>query len=723
MAQSTAQMTAVSRRSFLVGIGAVGGGLWLGFHLPPGNGAAVAAAAEAAEINAWIVIEPDDTVRIRVARSEMGQGSFTALPMLVAEELECDWNKVKAEYASVAEHLRRNRVYVTFSTGGSRSIRSSHEFLRQAGAAAREMLIAAAAQRWNVPTSECRAANSVITHQPTGRTVTFGAVAEAAARLTPPKSFALKPPTQWKLIGKPVNRFDTPDKVLGKPVFGVDVRLPDMLYAAIRQCPVFGGSLKSYDEGSVRGRKGVRQVVPLPNAVAVVAESWWQAKQAVEAMSVTWDEGGNAKVNNADILAFLREGLTAKDVAVARNDGDVQAALGKAAKVVEAEYFAPFLAHATMEPMNCAARVSADRFEIWAPTQNAEATLAAAAEALGMPATKGEVHVTFLGGGFGRRGATQDFTRQAATIAKAVGKPVKLLWTREEDIQHDHYRPVSLAKLTAGLDGSGMPTAWLLRVAGQSIIAGLAPQRVANGLDLNFLEGLHDLPYGIPNLRVEYAMRNTHVPVGFWRSVNHTQNAFFKECFLDEMAHAAGQDPYQYRRRLLTGKARELNVLDTAAQKAGWGQPLPSGVFRGIALNESYGSHCAEVAEVSVGPKGEVRVRRVVAAIDPGYVVNPATVSAQAEGSIVYALTAALYGEITIKAGRVAQSNFGDYEMLHIDEMPAVEVYPVPTGGFWGGVGEPFTPPLFPAVCNAVFAATGKRVRSLPLKNHDLRKA
>ena len=413
-----AQMTAISRRSFLVGVGAVGGGLWLGFNLPSGKGPVDAVAAEAAEINAWIVIEPDDTVRIRVARSEMGQGSFTALPMLVAEELECDWSKVKAEYASVAEHLRRNRVYVSFSTGGSRSIRSSHEFLRQAGAAAREMLIAAAAQQWGVPAAECRAANSVITHRPTGRTVTFGAVAGAASKLTPPTSVALKPPEEWKLIGKPVKRFDTPDKVMGKPVFGVDVRLPNMLFAAIRQCPVFGGTLKTYDEGAIKARKGVRQVVPLPNAVAVVAESWWQAKQAVEALPVTWDEGPNGKVSSASIMDFLRTGLTATNAAVARNVGDARGALSRASKVIEAEYYAPFLAHATMEPMNCTAHVTADKVEVWVPTQNAEAALAAAADAAGFPPSKVEVHVTFLGGGFGRRGAVQDYTRQAVTIER-----------------------------------------------------------------------------------------------------------------------------------------------------------------------------------------------------------------------------------------------------------------------------------------------------------------
>jgi isoquinoline 1-oxidoreductase subunit beta len=717
------QLAKISRRSFILQVAAAGGGLWLGFHLPPRPGRGRAGAATPAEVNAWIVIQPDDTVIIRVARSEMGQGSFTALPMLVAEELECDWSKVKAEYASVAEHLRRNRVYVTFATGGSRSIRSSHEFLRQAGASAREMLMAAAAQRWGVPASECRAANGVITHQPTGRTVTFGAVAEAASHLPAPKSVTLKPPEQWKLIGKPVKRFDTPDKVMGKPVFGADVRLPNMLHAAIRQCPVFGGTLKSHNEAAIQGRKGVRHVVPLKDAVAVVAETWWEAKQALEAMPVTWDEGANAKATSASILALLRTGLTATDAAVARSDGDVRAALARASKVVEAEYFAPFLSHATMEPMNCTAHVTADRVEVWVPTQNAEAALAAAAEAAGLPPSKVEVHVTFLGGGFGRRGAVQDYTRQAVTIAKAVGRPVNLLWSREEDIQHDFYRPVSLAKFTAGLDASGTLIAWQNRVSGPSILATLFPDRAPQGADLHFLEGLHDIPYGIPNVLVDYAMRNTHVPVGFWRAVNNTQNAFFRECFLDEVTFAAGQDPYQFRRRLLAGKPKELHVLDTAAQKAGWGQPLPPGVFRGIANHGSYGSYCAHVAEVSVSGKGEVRVHRVICAIDPGYVVNPDTVRAQTEGSIAYALTAVLYGEITIKDGRVEQSNFGDYEMLHIDQMPKVEVYPVPTGGFWGGVGEPPGPPLAPAVCNAIFAATGKRVRSLPLKNHDLRKA
>jgi len=711
----------ISRRSFMLTSATVGGGLLLGFHLPAGRGVAPAAAAQAAEVNAWIVIQPDDTVIIRIARSEMGQGSFTALAMLVAEELECDWNKVKAEYASVAEHLRRNRVYVSFSTGGSRSIRSSQEFLRQAGAAARDMLIVAAAQRWGVPASECQAANSAITHQPTGRTLAFGAVAEDASRLAPPKSVTLKPPSEWRLIGKSTKRFDTRDKVLGKPVFGIDVRLPDMLHAAIRQCPVFGGTLKGYDESAIKGRKGIRQIVRLPSAVAVVAESWWQAHQALEALPVTWDEGPNAQASSASIMGFLRSGLTATDPGIARNDGDVAAALARASKVVEAEYTVPFLSHATMEPMTCTAHVTADRVEVWAPTQNAEGTLAAAAEAAGVAPSKVEVHVTFLGGGFGRRGF-QDYTRQAVAIAKAVGKPVKLLWSREEDIQHDFYRPVSLTKFSAGLDASGMPIAWQARVAGQSIMAAIAPDRIVKGVDLHFLEGLYDMPYGIGNVRVEYAMRNTHVPVGFWRSVNHTQNAFFKECFLDEVAHAAGQDPYQYRRRLLAGKTKELNVLDTAAKKASWGGTLPAGVFQGIALHESYGSHCAQVAEVSVSQKGEVRVHRVVCAIDPGYIVNPDTVQAQAEGSIVFALTAALHGEITIKDGRVEQSNFGDYEMLLMDQMPKVEVYPVPTGGFWGGIGEPFTPPLAPAVCNAIFAATGKRVRSLPLKNQDLRK-
>ena len=711
----------ISRRSFVSSVAAMGGGLALGFRLPGGFGAAEAAASPA-EVNAWVVIQPDDTVVIRVARSEMGQGITTSLPMLVAEELECDWSKVRAEFPTPDENVRRHRAWGEMSTGGSRSVRTSQEYLRKAGAAAREMLIAAAAAQWNVPATECGAAKSVITHKPSGRTLRFGEVAEAAAKLPPPAEPKLKDPKDWTLAGTPQKRLDTTDKVTGKPLFGIDVRVPDMLYAAIVQCPVFGGTPRSFDEGKIRGMKGVRRIVPLPNAVAVIADSWWQAKKAVDALPVTWDEGQNGAVSSAGIAELLRGGLAAPEAAVVRKSGDVDAALAKAVKRIEADYAAPFLSHATMEPQNCTAHVTSDKVEVWVPTQNGEGALAAAAEAAGIAPEKVVVHKTMLGGGFGRRGAVQDYVHQAVLVAKAAGQPVKLLWSREEDIRHDFYRPTAMARFTAGLDASGMPIAWRVRVTGPSIIANLFPQRLTGGVDQSFANGFtEELAYDVANVEVSYAMRTTHVPVGFWRSVNHSQNGFFRESFVDEMAHAAGQDPYQFRRRLLSKDAVRLAVLDAAAQKAGWDKPAPQGVSRGIALMEAYGSLCAQVVEASLGDKGAVRVRRVVAAVDTGHVVNPAILRSQVESAIVYGLTAALYGAITIENGRVAQGNFDDYEMLRLAEMPVVETVLMPSGGFWGGGGEPGVPPLAPALCNAIFAATGKRIRALPLKDQDLK--
>jgi isoquinoline 1-oxidoreductase beta subunit len=715
-------MPQISRRFFLTSAAAAGGGLALGFHLPGGAGPAEAA-VNPAEVNAWIVIQPDDTVIIRVARSEMGQGITTALPMLVAEELECDWGKVRAEFPSPEDNLKRQRAWGEMSTGGSRSVRTSHEYLRKAGASAREMLIAAAAQRWNVPAAECRAAKSVISHEPSGRTIGFGQVAEAAAKLAPPAELRLKDPKGWTLLGTPQKRLDTADKVTGKPIYGIDVRVPSMLYAAIAQCPVFGGKVKSYDEGKIRGAKGVRQVVALPDAVSVVADSWWQAKTALDALPVIWDEGTNGQVSSAGIAELLRAALAAPEAAVIRKDGDVDAALAKAAKRIEAEYSAPFLAHATMEPQNCTAHVTAGKVEVWVPTQNGEAALAAAAAAAEVAPEKVVVHKMILGGGFGRRGAVQDYVKQAVLVAKAVGQPVKLLWTREEDMRHDFYRPVAMAKFVAGLDESGMPVAWRVRVAGPSIIANLFPQRLTGGIDQSFANGFtEEMAYAVPNYEVGYAMRTTHVRVGFWRSVNHSQNGFFRECFIDEMAQAAAQDPYQYRRKLLSKDPKRLAVLDAAAQKAGWDKAPPQGVSRGIALVEAYGSLCAQVAEASVGDKGEVRVQRIVTALDTGHVVNPEILRAQVESATVYGLTSALYGAITIENGRVAQGNFDDYEMLRLAEMPAVETVLVPSGGFWGGGGEPGVPPLSPALCNALFAATGKRIRSLPLKDQNLKR-
>ncbi len=713
----------LNRRSFLASAAAVGGGLSLGFRFPFGCAPARAAGA-AAEITAWIVIQPDETVIIRVARSEMGQGAMTALPMLVAEELECDWAKVKAEPVTPAENLRRQRVWGSMSTGASRSISGAHERLRVAGATAREMLVAAAAARWNASPAECRAANGVIAHRPSGRTVTFGEIAGAAAGIAPPTRVRLKEPADWKLIGTPQKRFDVPDKLTGKAVFGTDVRLPDMLYAAIRQCPVFQGTLKSADARAATSRNGVRRIVRLPDAVAVVADSWWQANRAVEALAVTWDDDENANVSSADIQASLREGLGAADADVGRADGDVVAALAGSAKRIAAEYAVPFLAHATMEPQNCTAHVTGDRVEVWVPTQDPEAALLAAALTAGVAPENVVVHPTMLGGGFGRRVAIQDFVQQAVLIAKDVGRPVQLAWSREEDIRHDFYRPVAMARLAAGLDAAGMPIAWRVRISSQSIVASMAPEMTRGGFDRQSLEGfLGDMPYAVPNYLVDYAMRDTHVPVGPWRGVNYSQNTFFKESFIDEMAHAAATDPYAFRRRLLQEQPRHLAVLDAAARRSGWGSPLPPGIFRGIALSEGHSSICVQVVEAAVSEAGTVRVHRVVSAIDAGHVVNPLTVEMQTESAIVFALTAALYGEISIARGCVQQSNFHDYPMLRMAEMPVVETIIVPGRDDWGGCGEPPVAPLAPALCNAIFAATGKRVRTLPLTNFDLRGA
>ena len=709
----------IDRRTFLVSVAATGGALALGFDMR-----STRAGGGAPEITAWIVIAPDDTVTIRVVRSEMGQGTLTALPMLVAEELECDWSKVRTEFPRPDENLKRNRVWGDFSTGGSRSIRNSQAMLRKAGATAREMLIAAAAARWNVAAADCRAAHSIITHPPSGRSATFGQVAEAAAKVPPPKQVRLKDAREWRLIGKPTKRLDVTDKVLGKPIYGIDVRVPGMLHAAITHCPVFKGTLKSVDESKAAGMQGVHKIVALKDAVAVVAESWWQAKKALDALTVEWDAGESGQVSSASIRDFLLGGLVAREAGVGRAQGSIAEGFGQARRRLEADYAVPFLAHATMEPQNCTAHVTGDRAEIWVPTQNGEAAMASAAHALGIPTQNVIVHKTMLGGGFGRRGATQDFVPPAVLIAREAGRPVKVLWSREEDIAHDYYRPVAMARMAAGLDAGGMPVAWHVRMTGNSIWGTLMPATVRGGVDRQFQEGfLADMPYDIPHYLADYAIRNTHVPVGFWRCVNHTQNCFFKESFVDEMAHAAGIDPLVYRRNLI-GRHRHakkfLGVLDAAAARAGWERPAPPGTFRGIALNEAYSTFVAAVAEVTVGDDGAVRMHRIVVALDPGTVVNPLTAEMQTESAVVFGLTAALYGEITIKDGRVEQSNFNDYRMLRLAEMPKVETVLMPSGGFWGGCGEPPVAVVAPALCNAIFAATGKRIRSLPLKNHGL---
>jgi isoquinoline 1-oxidoreductase subunit beta len=715
----------VNRRFFVIGASAAGGGLALGVAIPfAASSAAPARAADGApEITCWVVVAPDNTVTIRVAHAEMGQGALTGLAMLVAEELECDWATVKTKFVSPADNLRRSQLWGDTSTGASRSIASSQAYLRRAGATAREMLTAAAAARWRVPPAQCSARNSVIVHVPSGRTLTFGAVAAEAAKIEPPANVDVKPPSAWKLAGTPRKRLDVFDKVTAKPVYAIDVRLPGMLYAAIMQCPVFGGALKSIDYSPIVTMAGVRGVVPMPDAVAVVADSWWRAKRAIDALQVDWDDCGNAGVSGASIAEAVRAGLAAADSQVGRADGDAAAALSRAARRIEADYTVPFLAHATMEPQTCTAHVTSGGVEIWVPTQDPATALATAALAAGVPNDKVTVHRTMLGGGFGRRGPIQEYVRQAVVVAKEFEEPVKLVWSREEDIAHDLYRPCGMARLTAGLDADGMPVAWTIRLAGPSFVASLVPGFGANIIDRTFVSGLaEEMPYDVPNYLVDSVVCPTPVPLGVWRAINYTQNAFYKESFVDEMAHAAGIDPYLYRRTLLSKSPRNLAVLDAVAKHAGWGAPLPAGVFRGIALNEACGSYCAQVVEASLGAGG-VRVHRVVSAIDPGHVVNPLSVEMQTQGAIVYALTAALDGEITIKDGAAEQSNFDTYKMLRLADAPKVETVIVPSGDFWGGVGEPPVPPLAPALCNAIFAATGTRIRSLPLKNHDLRHA
>src|SRR6266481_1659306 len=649
-----------SRRKFLKQSAAIGGGLTFGFHVP--GALAQRSEAAGAEVNAWVVIRPDDTVIIRYARAEMGQGSMTSAPMLVAEELKRAWG----DMASV----------------GSRTIRQSQEYLRKGGATAREMLVAAAAQQWGVPAAECTAASGVITHGPSKRKLSFGKVASAAAKVEPPKDVKLKDPKDWKLIGKPVARVDIPDTVMGKQVYGIDVQLPGMMYAAIAQCPVFGGKVKSIDAGKVEGRRGIVKVLPLETFVAVVADNWWRAKEALRDGHIEWDVGANGSVSSASLMEFYRSGLEAQqDIAVSRKDGDFDQAYASAAKKLDAEYYTPYLAHSTMEPKGCTALVKDGRVAVWTSTQNAEASLATAAATAGVPLENVEVHRVQLGGGFGRRGGGQDFVRQGVAIAKTMeGTPVKMLWTREEDMQHDFYRPASLIRIKAGLDDSGNPVAWYSRVAATSIFETLArvplkrPFAPADGVDPQAVASLHDLPHAIPNVRIEYAQRTAHVPVGFWRTVGHSQNPFVRESFMDEQAGAAGKDPYEYRRGLLAKSPKDLGVLEATAKAAGWGQPIPAGVFRGIAQTEAYGSYTSAVAELSVSANGEVNIRRLVLGIDPGYAVNPDNIQAQMQGSAVFMLTAMFWGEITIKDGRAEQSNFHDYRMMRLREMPKVEV-------------------------------------------------
>jgi len=723
-----ARLPMVTRRQFISGSAAVGSGLALGIPLLIST--ELAAAEAAPEIGAWVVIRPDDTVVVRVVRSEMGQGTLTGLAQLVAEELECDWSKIITEYPSPGESLRRKRVWGSFSTGGSRGIRESHEYVRKGGAAARMMLVQAAANTWGVSADQCTAANSVITHGATGRKVSFGSVAEAASKLPVPTEIVLKDPKVWKVIGKRIRRLDTRDKVNGSRIYGIDLKFPDMLNATIRECPVFGGKLKSFDGAKALKMKGVRHVVAVgETAVAVVADTFWQAKTGIEAVSIEWDEGPNTKVSSESIAQNLQEGLSAQQAFVGNEAGNMAAAMTAAASKIESQFFYPYQNHATMEPMNATARWTPDRCDVWVPTQDGEASLAATIAAAGIPADKCDVHKINLGGGFGRRGAFQDYTRQAVLIAKQIpGTHIKLIWTREEDMTQGRYHPVMACKMTGTFDASKKLTGIHMRLSGQSILAVVRPAVVEQqkGRDPVVFQGVadsgeHAFGYTIPNLMVDHAMRNQSIPPGFWRGVNVNQNAIFFECFMDELAEAAGTDAVEFRRQFLGNHPRNLAVLNAAADAIGWTKPAPAGVFRGVSQMKAFGSYVAAACELSVKDGNKVKIHRMVAATDPGYAVNPAQIERQVSGSFVYGLAALFEQECTVKGGRIEQTNFDTYNSIRLAQMPKVETIILQGGGpEWGGIGEPTICVAAPAVLNALYRATGKRYRTVPLKKHGI---
>jgi len=703
----------MERRAFLQVSGTIGAGLVIGFRIPDRRGVVPFTP------NAWLQVDTDGAVTVTIDKSEMGEGNHTALAMIAAEELDADWSKVKVGAVPVNPAAWSRRM----STGGSTSVRTSWDILRKAGATARAMLVTAAAQTWGVEAAACSTRNGTVTHA--NHRLTYGELAQKAATIPVPDNAPLKDPKDFRLLGTRTHRLDTPSKVNGSAQFGIDVRMPGLLVASIERSPVFGGKVKSFDATAARAVPGVRHVVQLDgtpwtgtngawavgteSGVAVVADTYWQAVQGRQALKITWDEGPNAALGDIPGKLAARAGeagVTAKTV------GDAATALAGAAKKIESVYTVPFLHHATMEPMNCTAHVRAGTCDVWAPTQNQTRAQEVAAEAAGIPKEAVKIHTTLLGGGFGRR-LESDFVAEAVSISKAVNAPVKVIWSREDDTKHSFYRPATYNKLAAGLDAQNRPVAWTHHIVAPPILIKFGP--LQNGIDATLIDGASDVPYAFPNLFVDQLAADLPVPLGFWRSVGASQNAFVVECFMDEVAAAAGRDPYELRREMLQSKPRHLRVLELAATKAGWGTPLPPGRGRGIAIAEWEPTTCAEVAEVSVAPDGTVRVHRVVCAVDCGPVVNPYTIEAQMQGGVVFGLSAALYGEITIDKGRVQQGNFNDYPMLHMPEMPVVEVHIVPSTDAIGGIGEPSVPPTAPAVCNAIFAATGKRIRALPI--------
>jgi len=695
----------MNRRHFLKSTAVATGGLVLGFYLPDKLEAAVEPNNPGAKLNAWVHISPDDTVTLAIHKAEMGQGTVTSLAMLLAEELECDWNKIKTEFPGVDPEFGPVQGVV-----GSQSIRSSFDLLRKTGAAAREMLVSAAAQKWNVNVSDCRAENNAVVNTKTNARLSYGSLAEAASKLPVPAAPMMKDPSKFRIVGKPMKRRDTPLKVNGSAGFALDMKLPGMLYAVVARSAAFGGKITSFDATKAKAVPGVKNVVQISNGVAVVADNTWAAIEGRKALQLQVDDGPRGTTTSASIRKTFMD-LAAKPGAVAHNEGNVEMAMAGAAKKIEAVYEAPYLAHSPMEPLNCTAHVTANSCDIWTGSQMQTAAQQAGMRITGLPADKVQIHTTFLGGGFGRR-ARVDFISEAIEVSKAVGVPVKLTWTREDDTQQDFYRPASYTTFAAGLDAQGWPVAWNARVVCPSF-SGLR-----DGVDRTGVEGIPEV-YEVPNMHVEYHPPDVGIPVSFWRSVGYSQNTFFTESFIDEMAAASGKDPLEFRRRLLAKQPRLLGVLNLAAEKIGWNTPPPAGRFRGIGLSPNVGSFEAQIAEISVN-QGKVRVHRVVCAVDCGYTVNPATIVHQVRGGIVFGLTAALKGAITIDRGRVEQSNFNNYEMLRIDEMPVIDVYIVPSTQRVGGMGELSVPGTAPAVTNAIFKATGKRIRQLPIRLTNL---
>ncbi len=716
---------ALSRRKFIVTGLSAGGGLALGIAFPnlalarPLGSAPWSndALATANEVNAWIVIDPDETITIRIPHSEMGQGAATANPMIVAEELECDWAKIKGEFASPNRNVRENNVYKDQNTVGSRGVATSWQYLQQAGASARVRLVQAAATRWNVAPSECTAENGAVVHKASNRRFTYGKLVADAATITLDKEPAIKSPDQFKLIGKPMPRLDTPVKVNGEAKFGIDAKVPGMVYAAIMSCPVVGGTVASVDESGLKGKRGIVKVVKLKHAVAVVADNTWRAMQGLDALKIDWNYGPGANSDSEQMRQLYRETLTEPMVQV-RADGDVAPVLAGGGKVIEAFYQVPHLAHAPMEPLNATVNVQPDRLDVWIGTQNALGTIGQAAKASGMPQEQVYVHNAYLGGGFGRR-SNNDEMIQAIAISKEIGKPVKLTWSREQDIRGDRYRPQAAAKFRAVLGPDGTPQALEAKVAVGSINRSQG-RPVENGIEGQAVDGIVNSPYKIPNFYVGGVMKNTHLPVSFWRSVGGSQNCFFYESFIDELAHAAGKDPYRFRRDMVD-RVDFVGVLEKLHEKSNWDTKLPKGRGRGIAVAENHGSVVGTVAEVTVNDRDQIKVDRMVVAVDCYHVVNPKIIEAQMESGAIYGMSAVMYGEMSVKAGQVQELNFDTYRVVRQAEAPKIEVYLVPSGGKkWGGIGECGTATIAPAIANAIFAASGKRVRELPLKNVKL---